>query len=44
MNKNARMVLDHSENPADWKAAQAWVKYASDKNPSNEEFKRRTMR
>ena len=39
MNKNAKMVLNHSENPAEWKAAQAWVKYASDKNPSNEEYK-----
>jgi hypothetical protein len=39
MNKNAKMVLEHSDNPADWKAAQGWVKYAADKNPSNEEYK-----
>jgi len=39
MNMNAKMVLDHSNNPGDLKAAQAWIKYASDKNPSNEEYK-----
>jgi hypothetical protein len=39
MNKNAKMILDHSANPADWKAAQTWVKYAADRNPSNEEYK-----
>jgi hypothetical protein len=39
MNMNARMVLDHSQNPADWKAAQSWAKYASDKNPSNDTYR-----
>lgn len=39
MDKNARMVLDHSQNPADWKAAQSWAKYASDKNPSNDTYR-----
>lgn len=39
MNLNAKMVLDHSDNPADLKAALSWAKYASDKNPSNEEYK-----
>lgn len=39
MNKNAKMVLGHSQNPADWKAAQGWVKYASEKAPSNEGYK-----
>jgi hypothetical protein len=39
MNTNAQMVLDHSQNPAEWKAAQAWAKYASDKNPSNDEYR-----
>jgi hypothetical protein len=39
MNMNAKMVLDHSSNPADLKAALSWAKYASDKNPSNEEYK-----
>jgi len=39
MNSNARMVLDHSTNPTDWKAAQSWAKYPSDKNPSNDQYK-----
>ena len=39
MNMNAKMVLDHSANPADWKAAQSWAKYASDKNPSNDTYR-----
>jgi hypothetical protein len=39
MNMNAKMVLDHSQNPADWKAAQSWAKYASDKNPSNDAYR-----
>ena len=39
MNKNAKMILQHSDNPAEWKAAQSWVKYASDRNPSNEAYK-----
>lgn len=38
MNRNAKMVLDHSDNPAEWKAAQVWAKYASDKNPSDDEY------
>jgi len=39
MNKNAKMILDNSSSPADWKAAQAWARYASDKNPSNDEYR-----
>jgi hypothetical protein len=39
MNMNAKMVLDHSDNPTNLKAALSWAKYASDKNPSNEEYK-----
>jgi len=39
MDKNAKMILDHSQNPADWKAAQSWAKYASDKNPSNDTYR-----
>lgn len=39
MNKNAKMILDNSTNPADWKAAQSWAKYASDKNPSNDTYR-----
>ena len=39
MDKNAKMILDHSQNPADWKAAQSWSKYAADKNPSNDTYR-----
>lgn len=39
MDKNARMILDHSQNPAEWRAAQSWAKYASDKNPSNDTYR-----
>ena len=39
MDKNAKMILDHRQNPADWKAAQSWAKYASDKNPSNDTYR-----
>jgi hypothetical protein len=39
LNTNAKMVLEHSQNPAEWKTAQGWVKYASGRNPSNDEYK-----
>jgi hypothetical protein len=39
MNGNAKMILAHSQNPAEWKAAQGWVRYATEKAPSNEKFK-----
>jgi hypothetical protein len=39
MNMNAKMILQHSESPAEWKAAQSWAKYASDRNPSNDDYK-----
>jgi len=39
MNKNAKMILDNSNNPEDWKAAQSWAKYAVDKNPSNDTYR-----
>jgi hypothetical protein len=39
MNKNAKMILSHSQNAADWKAALGWVKYATAKEPSNEAYK-----
>ena len=35
MNKNAKMILQYSTNPAELKAATAWVKHAVDKEPSN---------
>jgi hypothetical protein len=33
------MVLDHSQNPTEWKTAQSWAKYPADKSPSNDEYK-----
>jgi hypothetical protein len=39
MNKNAKMVMDHSANPADWKAALGWVQHAADKEPGNVDYK-----
>jgi hypothetical protein len=35
LDKNAKMILDHSDNSADLKAAQSWAKYAADKSPGN---------
>jgi hypothetical protein len=39
LDKNAKMILENSPTPADWKAAQSWAKYASDKNPSNDTYR-----
>ena len=39
MDKNAKMILDHSQNPAELKTAQSWAKYATDKNPSNDTYR-----
>ena len=39
MDKNANMILDHSQNPSELKAAQSWAKYAADKNPSNDTYR-----
>jgi len=39
MNGNAKMILQHSQNPAEWKAAQSWVKHAVDKLPAEEKYK-----
>ena len=39
MDKNAKMILDHSTNPSDWKSAQSWAKHATDKAPSNDDYK-----
>jgi hypothetical protein len=35
MDKNAKMVLEHSQQPEEWKAAQGWVKHAMDKEPGD---------
>jgi hypothetical protein len=35
MNKNEMMILQYGTNPAELKAATAWVKHAVDKEPSN---------
>ena len=39
MNKNAKMVLQYSQDPEEWKAAVAWVKHAVDKEPGNADYK-----
>lgn len=39
MNKNAKMVLQYSQDPEEWKAADAWVKRAVDKEPGNAVYK-----
>jgi hypothetical protein len=39
MNKNAKMVLQYSKDPEEWKAAAAWVKHAVDKEPGNADYK-----
>ena len=39
MNTNAKMILEYSTNPDDWKAAQSWVKYATEKDPANLAYK-----
>ena len=39
MNKNAKMVLQYSQDPEEWKAAVAWVKHAVDKEPDNAAYK-----
>jgi hypothetical protein len=39
MNMNAKMILDHSTDPDDWKAAHSWAKYASEKDPANSNYK-----
>ncbi|HXB07667.1 MAG TPA: hypothetical protein VNW04_11135 [Puia sp.] len=39
MDKNAKMVVDHSTNLRDWKAALTWVQHAADKEPGNAEYK-----
>lgn len=39
MNKNAKMVLQYSKDPEEWKAAAVWVKRAVDKEPGNAGYK-----
>jgi len=39
MNKNAKMVLQYSQDPNDWKAAVTWMKRAMDKEPGNAAYK-----
>lgn len=38
-NKNAKMVLKYSQDPKEWKAAQAWAKRAMGKEPGNAGYK-----
>lgn len=39
MNKNAKMVLQYSQQPEEWKSALGWVKRAVDKEPDNAGYK-----
>jgi hypothetical protein len=39
MNKNAKMILDHSQDPKEWKAALGWIQHALDKAPDNSTYK-----
>lgn len=39
MNKNAKFILEHSEDPKEWKTALGWVQHAADKEPDNADFK-----
>ena len=39
MNKNAKMVLQYSQSPEEWKTAQSWAKRASDGEPNNDGYK-----
>jgi hypothetical protein len=39
MNKNAKMILDHSPDPKEWKAALAWIQHVLDKAPDNQAYK-----
>jgi hypothetical protein len=39
MNKNAKMILDHSQDPKECKAALAWIQRALDKAPDNSSYK-----
>jgi len=39
MNKNAKMILDHSQDPKEWKAALGWIQHALEKQPNNETYK-----
>jgi len=39
MNKNAKMILDHSQDPKEWKAALGWIQHALEKSPDNSTYK-----
>lgn len=39
MNKNATMVLEHSEARTDWQVALGWIQHAVDKAPDNGNYK-----
>lgn len=39
MNKNAKMILDYSQDTSDYKAALHWIQHAVDKAPDNSEYK-----
>jgi hypothetical protein len=39
MDKNAKMILDHSQDPKEWKAALGWIQHVLDKAPDNQTYK-----
>ena len=39
MNKNAKMILQNSQDPKEWKAALTWVQHAADKEPTNADYR-----
>ena len=39
MNKNAKFILQYSQNPTEWKTALGWVRHAVEKDPSNTAYK-----
>ena len=39
MNANAKMILEHSQDREEWKAAQRWVKRAMDREPNEPKYK-----
>jgi hypothetical protein len=39
MDKNAKMILDHSQDPKEWKAALGWIQHVLDKAPDNQMYK-----
>ena len=39
MDKNAKFIMKYSQDPAEWKAAEGWIRHAVEKDPSNAAYK-----